>query len=49
MRGVAPKEIASAQIVRAVTPYVLFGLGMLLLVLLIPALATWLPRQLLAG
>ena len=32
---------------RAVTPYVLFGLLMLVLVMLIPPLATWLPAVLL--
>jgi len=47
MRGVAPKEITTPQIFRAVTPYVLFGLLMLALVLLMPALATWLPAVLL--
>jgi tripartite ATP-independent transporter DctM subunit len=44
MRGVAPRHITMAQIFRAVTPYVLMGLLMLLLVWLVPALATWLPR-----
>jgi TRAP-type C4-dicarboxylate transport system permease large subunit len=47
MRGVAPKEITTAQIFRAVTPYVLFGLLMLVLVMLIPGLATSLPAALL--
>ena len=46
MRGVAPKEIATRDIFGAVTPYVLFGLLMLGLVLLAPAIATWLPRNL---
>jgi len=47
MRGVAPKEITTPQIFRAVVPYVLMGLAMLVLVLLVPGLATWLPRALL--
>ncbi len=47
MRSVAPKHITTQQIFRAVTPYVLFGLLMLVLVMLIPALATWLPAALL--
>jgi tripartite ATP-independent transporter DctM subunit len=47
MRGVAPRHITMAQIFRAVTPYVLMGLLMLLLVWLMPALATWLPKALL--
>jgi len=36
-----------AQIFRAVTPYVLMGLLMLGLVMLVPGVATWLPRALL--
>jgi TRAP-type C4-dicarboxylate transport system permease large subunit len=47
MRSVAPASISTKQIYAAVTPYVLFGLLMLLLVMWIPALATWLPRVLL--
>jgi len=47
MRGVAPKHISMQQIFRAVTPYVLFGLLMLVLVILLPSLATWLPAVLL--
>ncbi len=47
MRGVAPKSIATHQIFSAVTPYVLFGLLMLVAVMLFPGLATWLPKVLL--
>jgi TRAP-type mannitol/chloroaromatic compound transport system permease large subunit len=36
-----------AQIFRAVTPYVLMGLLMLVLVMLVPGIATWLPGTLL--
>ena len=32
MKGVAPPHISMAQVFRAVTPYVLFGLGMLVVV-----------------
>ena len=46
MKGVAPPHISMAQVFRAVTPYVLFGLGMLLLVMAVPGIATWLPRLL---
>lgn len=49
MRGVAPKHVPTTQIFAAVTPYVLFGLGMLLLIALVPGLATWLPGVLLSG
>jgi tripartite ATP-independent transporter DctM subunit len=47
MRGVAPKEIATRDIFAAVTPYVAFGLLMLLMVAAFPPLATWLPQVLL--
>jgi tripartite ATP-independent transporter DctM subunit len=47
MRGVAPRHITMAQIFRAVTPYVLMGLLMLVLVMLVPGIATWLPGTLL--
>jgi TRAP-type C4-dicarboxylate transport system permease large subunit len=47
MRGVAPKHITMGQIFRAVTPYVMMGLLMLVLVLLVPPIATWLPAALL--
>ncbi len=46
MKSVAPKEITMRQVWSAVTPYVVFGLVMLVLVALVPALATWLPRAL---
>jgi TRAP-type C4-dicarboxylate transport system permease large subunit len=47
MRSVAPKEIATGDIFAAVMPYVLFGLLMLVMVMLFPSLATWLPSVLL--
>jgi tripartite ATP-independent transporter DctM subunit len=47
MRGVAPKHITMGQIFRAVTPYVVMGLVMLVLVMLLPGIATWLPNALL--
>ena len=47
MRGVAPKHITTPQIFRAVAPYVLFGLLMLVMVFFVPGLATWLPGALL--
>jgi len=46
MKSVAPKEISMRQVWSAATPYVVFGLLMLALVALVPALATWLPRAL---
>ena len=47
MRGVAPKEIPTREIFAAVTPYVLMGVLMVVLVLLFPGLATGLPALLL--
>ena len=47
MRSVAPKEIPTSEIFRAVTPYVLMGLLMLVLVMHWPPIATWLPAVLL--
>ena len=46
MNSVAPREISMGQVYRAVTPYVLFGLLMLVVVWLVPPVATWLPRLL---
>ena len=48
MKSVAPKEIAMRQIWSAVTPYVVMGLMALIAVMLLPGLATWLPRKLLS-
>jgi TRAP-type mannitol/chloroaromatic compound transport system permease large subunit len=47
MRSVAPASIPTSEIFRAVMPYVLFGLLMLVLVAFVPQVATWLPRVLL--
>ena len=43
MKGVAPPSITMQQIYAAVVPYVLFGLGVIVLILLFPGIATWLP------
>lgn len=47
MRSVAPAHITTPQIFASVTPYVLFGLLMLVLVMLVPGIATWLPNLML--
>jgi tripartite ATP-independent transporter DctM subunit len=47
MRSVAPKEVPTGEIFAAVMPYVIFGLLMLVMVMLFPPLATWLPGVLL--
>ncbi len=46
MKSVAPREISMGQVYRAVTPYLLFGLLMLVVVWLVPPVAIWLPRLL---
>ena len=45
MKGVAPKEVTMAHIFRAVVPYVAMSL-VLLVIILVPAIATWLPNVL---
>jgi tripartite ATP-independent transporter DctM subunit len=46
MRGVAPPEVTMVHIFRAVMPYVMMSLVLLALLLLFPAVATWLPSRL---
>ncbi|MCZ7566384.1 MAG: TRAP transporter large permease [Burkholderiales bacterium] len=43
MKSVAPPQISMSQVYHAVTPYLVLGLAMLVIVLLFPGLATWLP------
>ncbi len=44
MKGVAPPEVTMTHIFRAVTPYVLMSVLLLVLVFLVPAVAVWLPN-----
>ena len=46
MRGVAPPEVTMAHIFQAVVPYIVMSLIMLALIIMFPAIATWLPRVL---
>ncbi len=46
LRGVAPPELATADVYRGVVPFIALQLVMLLILALWPELATWLPRQL---
>jgi TRAP-type C4-dicarboxylate transport system permease large subunit len=46
MRGVAPPEVTMAHIFKAVVPYVVMSLLLLALLLLVPAVAIWLPNRL---
>ncbi len=45
MRGVAPPEVKMGHIFQAVVPYVVMSLLLLVLLLLLPAVATWLPSR----
>ena len=46
MKGVAPKEVTMAHIFRAVVPYVAMSLLLLVVIIVFPAIATWLPNLL---
>ena len=46
MRGVAPPEVTMGHIFKAVVPYIVMSLLLLALLLLVPAIATWLPNRL---
>ena len=46
MKGVAPKEVTMAHIFRAVVPYVAMSLVLLVVIIVVPAIATWLPNLL---
>lgn len=46
LRGVAPPEVTTAQIYRGVIPFVALQLFALLILALVPGLATWLPAVL---
>ena len=44
MRGLAPKEITLVDIYRSIWPFVLMMVGIILLVMLFPGIAVWLPN-----
>jgi tripartite ATP-independent transporter DctM subunit len=46
MRGVAPPQVTMADIFRAVVPYIVLSLVLLAMIIMIPAIATWLPALL---
>jgi len=46
MKGVAPPQVSMAHIFRAVTPFVVLSILMLMLVFFVPAVAVWLPALL---
>ena len=44
LRGVAPKEVSTGDIYRGVVPFVIMQLLAVVIVFLLPGLATWLPK-----
>jgi tripartite ATP-independent transporter DctM subunit len=46
MRGVAPPQVSMAHIFRAVVPYIVLSLVLLVMIIIFPAIATWLPALL---
>jgi TRAP-type mannitol/chloroaromatic compound transport system permease large subunit len=46
MKGVAPPQVTMAHIFRAVVPYIVMSLLLLLLLIAFPTVATWLPALL---
>ncbi len=47
MKGVAPPEISTADLYRAVWPFILIQLAVLLLILFFPQIVLWLPNTVL--
>jgi TRAP-type mannitol/chloroaromatic compound transport system permease large subunit len=45
MRGVAPAQVTMGHIFLAIVPYVAMSLLLLAAVFWLPAIATWLPKQ----
>jgi len=46
MKGVAPPQVTMAHIFRAVVPYIVMSIVLLLVIITFPAIATWLPNLL---
>jgi tripartite ATP-independent transporter DctM subunit len=46
MRGVAPPQVTMADIFRAVVPYIVLSLVLLVMIIAFPSIATWLPALL---
>ena len=46
MKGVSPPEVRMSHIFRAVTPYIVMSLLLLVLVFFVPSVAVWLPKVL---
>jgi tripartite ATP-independent transporter DctM subunit len=49
MKAIVPKEISMGDIIRSITPFVGIQALCLVIVILFPEIATWLPRKLIGG
>ena len=45
MKGVAPFEVSIGEVIRSALPFILIELLVLILLIFVPDVATWLPRQ----
>ena len=46
MKGVAPFDVSLGEVVRSALPFILIELAVLILLIIVPGVATWLPKQL---
>jgi len=46
MKGVAPFEVSLGQVVRSALPFIVIEMAVLILLIAVPEVATWLPKQL---
>jgi len=45
MKGVAPFDVSIGQVISSAMPFILIELLVLILLIFVPEVATWLPRQ----
>ena len=45
MKGVAPFDVTIGAVIRSALPFILIELLVLILLIFVPEVATWLPRQ----
>jgi TRAP-type mannitol/chloroaromatic compound transport system permease large subunit len=46
MKGVAPFDVTLGEVIRSALPFIFIELAVLILLIALPEVATWLPRQL---
>ena len=46
MKGVAPYDVTLGEVVASALPFILIELLVLILLIAVPEIATWLPKQL---